>query len=116
MATEGKQTGKTDESQPKKSNGEALASFLGAGIGAFAVGFFVLLSETGVFSPPVVYAPAGGLSGRTTIAVAVWLMAWFVLHRRWRGRQLESRRVFALTLALIGFGILATFPPLWGLL
>jgi hypothetical protein len=32
------------------ANGAALASFLGAGIGSFAMGFLVILSEAGLFS------------------------------------------------------------------
>ena len=98
------------------ANGAALAAFLGAGIGAFAMGFFVLLTEAHIYSAPTLYAPAGGVSGRTTFAAAAWLIAWFVLHFRWKGRQIESRRVWAATLVLIGLGILATFPPVWGLL
>jgi hypothetical protein len=98
------------------ANGAALASFLGAGIGAFAMGFFVILSEVGMFSAPTLYAPAGGVSGRTTFAAVAWLIAWGLLHSQWRGRQIDPRRVFAVTLVLIGLGIVATFPPVWALL
>ena len=89
--------------------------FLGAGIGAFAMGLFVLIHEARIFSALTLYGPAGGVSGRTTFAVVAWLIAWFVLHRRWKGRQIESRRVHLLTFVLIGLGLLATFPPVWGL-
>ena len=98
------------------ANGAALAAFLGAGIGAFAMGFFVILNEAGMFTAPTLYAPAGGVSGRTTFAVVAWLIVWGLLHRRWRGRQIDSRRAFAATLVLIGLGIVATFPPVWALL
>lgn len=97
------------------ANGAALASFLGAGIGAFAMGFFVILNEAGLFAAPGLYAPAGGVSGRTAFATAVWLIAWGVLHRRWSGRQIASRRVYTVTLALTALGILGAFPPVWGL-
>jgi len=98
------------------ANGTALAAFLGAGIGAFAMGFFVVLNEAGIFTAPALYAPAGGVSGRTTFAVVAWLIAWGLLHSRWRGRQMDARRVFAATLVLIGLGIVATFPPVWSFL
>lgn len=98
------------------ANGSAMASFLGAGIGAFAMGVVVLLNEAGLFAAPALYAPAGGVSGRTTLAAVVWLIAWGVLHNRWKGREIASRRVSSLTLVLIGIGILATFPPTWRLL
>lgn len=98
------------------ANGAALAAFLGAGIGAFAVGVMVVLDESGLFAAPALYAPAGGLSGRTTFAVLLWVIGWAVLHRRWKGRQVESRRVRAVTMLLIGLGVLLTFPPVWTLL
>ncbi len=97
------------------ANGEALAAFLGAGIGAFAMGLFIILNEAGMFAAPTLYAPAGGVSGRTTFAVVAWLIAWGLLHSRWKGRQIDSRRVFAATLVLIGLGIVAAFPPVWAL-
>ena len=97
-------------------NGSAMASVLAAGIGAFAMGLFVILNEAGLFAAPTLYGPAGGVTGRTTFATLVWLAAWGVLHARWRSREVAPARVIGLTLALIGAGILGTFPPLWALL
>jgi hypothetical protein len=96
-------------------NGAAMAAFLAAGIGAFAVGFFVLLNEMGIFAAPALYEPAGGVSGRTTFAVVAWLVAWGVLHARWRGREMAAGRVWSATAVLTALGILATFPPFWEL-
>lgn len=101
---------------PAVTNGAAMAAFLGAGIGALAMGVMVILNESGLFAAPALYGPAGGVSGRTTFAVLIWLIGWAVLHRRWRHRQLESGRVHTLTLLLIGAGVLLCFPPLWALL
>ena len=98
------------------TNGAALAAFVAAGIGAFAIGFFVILNEAGLFTAPALYAPAGGVSGRTTFAVVVWLIAWAVLHNRWKWRQIESQRVHAVTFLLIALGLLLAFPPVWKLL
>ena len=98
------------------ANGSAMASVLAAGIGAFAMGLFVILNETGLFAAPTLYGPAGGVTGRTTFATLIWLAAWGVLHVRWRGREVAQARVFGSALALIGAGILGTFPPLWALL
>lgn len=98
------------------TNGSAMAAFMGAGIGAFAMGAFVLLNETGIFTAPTLYGPAGGVSGRTTLATIAWLIAWGVLHSRWKTRQVAPSRIALLTLALVALGTLATFPPLWGLL
>jgi hypothetical protein len=100
--------------QTKSPNGAALAAFLAAGIGAFAVGLIVVLNEMGVLVPPTLYGPAGGVSGRTTAAVAVWLIAWVGLHRGWSGREVDPGRVGLATLVLVALGILGTFPPFWG--
>ncbi|HVG52865.1 MAG TPA: hypothetical protein VM846_00480 [Vicinamibacterales bacterium] len=97
-------------------NGSAMAAFLGGGIGAFAMGAVVLLNEAGIFAAPALYAPAGGVSGRTTLATIVWLVAWVVLHNRWKAREIATGRVGAVTLILIALGVLGTFPPVWGLL
>ena len=97
-------------------NGAAMAAFLSAGIGAFAVGLVVLINEAGIVAVPSLYAPAGGVSGRTTAAAAVWLVAWAVLHYRWRGCEINPRRIELWTLILTGLGVLATFPPIWQLL
>ena len=103
-----------DETQ-QVVNGAAMAAFLGAGIGAFALGLIVILNEAGVFAAPAVYGPAGGVSGRTTLAVVVWLIGWGMLHWRWKDRELAAGRVYASTLVLIGAGVLLAFPPVWGL-
>lgn len=109
-------TSSSEERRERVTNGAATAAFLAAGIGAFAVGLFVILAETDLFSAPALYAPAGGVSGRTTFAAAVWLVAWAVLHRRWAGREVESRRAHTVTFLLIALGGLLTFPPVWSLL
>ena len=99
-----------------RANGAAMAAILAAGIGAFAMGLFVLANEAGIFSAPALYPPAGGLSGRSTMGVVVWLVAWGVLHARWRGRAIASGPVFGATLLLVAAAIVAMFPPLWELL
>jgi hypothetical protein len=98
------------------ANGAAMASVLGAGIGAFAMGAIVLLNEAGLFAVPALYGPAGGVSGRTTLAMVLWLITWSVLHARWKAREIDPGRVLAMTLILVIAGVIGTFPPVWGLL
>src|SRR5690606_29327327 len=81
-------------------NGAAMAAFLAAGLGAFSMGLFVLLNEMGIFAAPTLYQPAGGVSGRTTFAVVVWLVAWGVLHARWKEREVGARPVWLATAIL----------------
>lgn len=97
----------------REANGTAMAAFLSSGIGAFAMGAIVLLNEVGLFVAPTLYAPAGGITGRTTLATIVWLIAWGALHNRWRSREIAPGRVYAVTLALAALGVLGTFPPAW---
>ena len=97
------------------TNGAALAAYLGAGIGAFAMGLFVVLNEAGVFAAPALYGPAGGVTGRTAFAVVTWLISWAVLHQRWKNREVAAGRIHALTLSLILLGIVLTFPPVWSI-
>ena len=108
-------TTRNRESVKEVPNGAAMAAFLAAGFGAFAMGLFVLLNEMGIFAAPTLYEPAGGVSGRTTFAVVAWLVAWGVLHARWKGRDVGTGPVWLVTAVLTTLGILATFPPFWGL-
>ena len=98
------------------ANGAAVAALLAAGTGAFALGFIVILNETGLFVAPTLYEPAGGVSSRTALAAAIWLIAWAVLHSRWKSQSIESRGVNLLSWILIGLGIVLNLPPVWGLL
>ncbi len=100
----------------QQPNGAAMAAFLSAGIGAFTLGLIVVLSEMGLLSIPALYPPAGGVTGRTTLAILVWLIAWAVLHARWRMREVDAGRVGSYAIVLSALGIVGTFPPFWGFL
>ncbi len=96
-----------------RHNGGAMASVLAAGIGALAMGLIIIANESGVFVAPSIYPPAGGLSGRSTFAVIVWLLAWGFLHARWRDRNVGTGRVIGMTVLLVLLGLILTFPPIW---
>ena len=98
------------------ANGAAMAAVLAAGIGALAMGMFVILNAAGIFSAPSLYGPVGGLSGRSSVAVVGWLITWAALHWRWRGRDLAPRKILGWTMLLIALAVAMTFPPVWGLL
>lgn len=97
------------------ARGASLAAVMAAGIGALAMGLFVIANEAGVYSAPSIYGPAGGLSGRSTFAVITWLMAWLILHRRWKSSSPDSGTVLRWTLILTLIGVVLCFPPVWGL-
>ena len=96
--------------------GSALGAVLAAAIGAFTLGLLVIAGEAGFFSAPAIYGPSGGLSGRSTLAVAAWLIAWAILHARWRNRDIAVGRVLTWSSVLIALGVVMTFPPTWKLL
>ena len=96
-----------------RANGPAVAAFLAAAVGSFVLGLIVLANAAGVLAIPAVYAPAGGVTGRTTLAVVLWLAAWVILHILWRQREIDQRRILLVGLVLIGMGILMTLPPIW---
>lgn len=99
------------------TNGPAAAAILAAGVGSFVLG---LLTTLAAASEPIKaalnwYAPAGSLTGKTSLAVLVWLVSWIILHVAWKDRELAFGRVFIGTLLLIGLGVLGTFPPIFEL-
>jgi hypothetical protein len=111
-------TNHTDASAPElgdtadKPEGPIAAAILAAGIGSFALGLFTTLAEASEGFKEFLnfYDPVGPLSGKTIGAVAVWLLAWAVLHLAYRNQAVESRRELAVSLILIGLGLLGTFP------
>ena len=54
--------------------------------------------------------PVGPLSGKTTVAVIVWLIAWYALARRWHARPPVMTSALVATFVLIGVGFVGPFP------
>jgi len=95
-------------------NGGGAAAVLAAGIGCFFVAVFAILGDQSAFFKKlfVFYKPTGPLSGVTTSAIVVWLVVWFLLHRRWSWRMVNMARVRTAALILLFLALLLTFPPL----
>lgn len=99
-------------------NGPGAAAVLAASIGWFVLGALALAGDA---APSVahllsIWKPTGPLSGVTTVAIAVWLLAWLPLARLWRRRDVSMTIVGAASAALMGGGLLLTFPPFMDLL
>lgn len=95
-----------------KPEGPVAAAILAAGIGALALGVLTTLAEA---SAPIkeflnLYDPVGPLSGKTTGAIVIWLVAWLVLHLIYRTKPVESRLALTVSLVLIALGVIGTFP------
>lgn len=98
-------------------NGPGAAAILAAGIGSAAVGVFALGAEVSTTLKGALnfYNPSGPLSGKTTVAIIIWLGAWYGLSRLWRGKTVNMQAVNLAALILLAVGFLLTFPPFWGL-
>src|SRR5271157_303903 len=94
-------------------NGSGAAAILAAGIGSFMIGFLAIAGDNSAFFKNLLnfYKPTGPLSGVTTVAILVWLIAWGILDRRWRNRTVALARINAIALVLLALGLLLTFPP-----
>ena len=99
------------ESRPP--NGFGSAAILAAGIGAFALSVLAIVADKVVSIKRLMvwYKPTGPLSGVTTSAILVWLLAWAILNTRWRGSNVAAARVNTAALILLGLSLLLTFPP-----
>ena len=99
-------------------NGPGAAAILAAGIGSAAMGILALTGDAfaSVKSLLTFYGPVGGLSGVSTVAVVIWLVAWFVLARQWGDRNVEMGKVNLVSFALLAVGVLLTFPPVMDLI
>ncbi len=103
-----------EESGPP--NGSGSAAVLAAGIGAFVLAVLAIAADkvVSISRLMVFYKPTGPLSGVTTSAILVWLIAWAILNARWRGRNVAAARVNTVAFILLGLSLLLTFPPLAG--
>ena len=97
------------------SNGIAASAILSAGIGIFTLGVSATLKASSQTIRTILsfYPPTGPLSGQTTVAIVIWIIAWVVLHNHWKKQEVNFRKVFTITLILIALGMLMTFPPLF---
>jgi len=102
---------------PDKPEGPISAAIIATGVGAAALGLFTTLAEASTtvkdwlqFSDPV-----GPLSGKTIMAVTVWLVSWAILHLSMRRTRYETGRAMTIALVLIAVGVLGTFPTFFQL-
>ncbi len=99
-------------------NGPGAAAVLAAGIGCFTLGFVSVLADK---LPTVargfsLYRPTGPLSGVSTASIAVWLLAWTILHYGWQRRNVNLRWTNGIAFLLLLCGALLTVPPIGDLL
>ncbi len=113
-----KEDRKTQQGGQSLPNGPAAAAILSAGVGCSVLGILGVAADA---SKPIAklmtfYRPTGPLSGVSSLAILVWLGAWFILARRWQTRTVAIAKVNVTAFVLLALGILLTFPPLGDLL
>ncbi|MFI7413504.1 hypothetical protein ACIBU0_33005 [Streptomyces sp. NPDC049627] len=110
--TEEKSTADVD-----RPEGPISAAIIAAGIGAAALGLFTTLAEASADVAEWLQwnDRVGPLSGKTLMAVIVWLVSWAILHVALRNKPRETGRALAVAVVLIGLGVLGTFPTFFQL-
>ena len=94
--------------------GGAWAAILASAIGC--VGFSVA-ADLAEVSKPIsnvlnIYDPTGDLSGKSTFGVIVWLVAWALLHARWRTRNIKCPgRMTVISAIIVLLALIMVFPP-----
>ena len=103
---------------PALTNGAGVAAIFSAGAGCFVLSVIAIAADksAALKSALAFYKPTGALSGVTTVAIAIWLLAWAILHWRWREKTVAAGPLHVAALALLGLGLLLTFPPIADLL
>jgi hypothetical protein len=100
-----------------KPEGPISAAIIAGGIGALALGVLTTLAEANetIKGWLELSKDVGPLSGKTSFAVVVWLVAWGLLHTTMRTTRYETRRAFAIAMILVVLGVIGTFPTFFQL-
>lgn len=98
--------------------GAAGAAILSACLGCCALGVLADIGDASKAAARFLtfWKATGPLSGVSTLAIAIWLIAWFVPHRIWRERDCAFRKVTVASSILLLVAFLLTFPPFEDLL
>ncbi|RJQ84019.1 MAG: hypothetical protein C4519_05785 [Desulfobacteraceae bacterium] len=98
-----------------KIDGKISAAMLSSGIGCLVIG---LMTTGAVISEWLKNAldwwnPAGPLSGKTSVGIIVWLIAWAIFHFLWKNQETDVKKTMKISLILIALGFVLTFPPVF---
>src|SRR3990172_1812981 len=101
----------------ERPNGPAVAAIISAAIGVFALGLLTTLSEanTDIHDFLDIKNRVGPLSGKTTFAVVVYLVAWGALAPALWKRTVPFASAMLIAAALIALGFIGTFPKFFQL-
>ena len=120
LSARGRAAGASADAQSGRAgadvNGGA-AALLAAGFACAVFGVLVVLAEASeAFAERLTFQQGvGSLSGKGIVTTALWLVAWPALHFALRRREVSWRATLRVTGALVGIGLLGTFPPFFQL-
>jgi hypothetical protein len=94
------------------NNGSIVAAMLAAGIGCFVLGLMICLAEGSKAIGNILnfYGPVGPLSGKTLVAIVLWLVSWGILANKWKDQSVDFGKIYNVTLILVVLGLLGSFP------
>jgi hypothetical protein len=100
------------------NNGLIAAAMLAGGIGCFFLGLITSLAQGSKAIGNVLnfYNPVGPLSGKTLVAIALWLVCWAIFASKWKDQSVNFGKMYKATLILVALGIVGTFPLFFDLL
>ena len=112
VTSERTRAGLPDEFAGDKPFWPVAAAFLAAGFGTLVLGVLTTLAEAipALKDWLAFTSQVGPLSGKTTVSVIAWLVAWVVLAVALRGREIHPRTVYWLSGLMIVLGLAGTFP------
>ncbi len=99
-------------SHETESSGVAAAAFVAAGNGCATLGQLTTLAAISEDVNNLLnwWNPAGPLSGKSGVAVIIWIASWIVLHMLWKNKAVTVQLALTVTLVLIAAGTIGTFP------
>jgi hypothetical protein len=102
----------------QRVDGRVAATIIAAAVGCAAFGIAVVLAESvsTIKQLLTLSTAVGPLSGKAVAAVAIYPIAWMVLHAALRKSQTKITTVRRWTIILLTIGLLGTFPPFYGLI
>lgn len=104
----------------EKPNGPVAAALLAGGIGSAVLGLVTLvfeLNDKSAFAKSLNwYNPAGGLTGKSGLAIIAFFLSWAVLHFIFKDKETNFNRFATVAFVLLAIGLIFTFPPVWELL
>lgn len=103
------------DAAPRRHSGPAAAVVLAAGIACFALGLLsILTAASGSVSDALTLSErVGDVSGLSLATAGTYFVSWGVLAIVWRRADPPLARVAAVSAALVGVGLLGTFPPVF---